>query len=135
MEARTREVEKELNRATSKEGAGVPCEEVGNKWSKKWWPLNPCLAVDWRDPETKDYRSDWIRCAKSAVLELEVTACYRQELLDSSLAAAYLRRAFKNAMDPFCARRSQGYFDSTDLETLEGWCYYDPFVPGLSRGM
>lgn len=118
----------------SKAETNDQAEDICYKWSKEWWPLNSKVCLDWRDPRLKNSTRDYDRFARSAIIELETTKNYRQDLLNTSAAAAFLRHTFKNIMDPLCAKRTVEYVDAAEKEAVDGWQYADNYcLPSITH--
>lgn len=105
------------------------CEDVPDRWFTDLWPLNPVTCVDWREGNRlQNSGREWTKYATFTIVEMAITETYRQELLNTSVAAAFLRSTFQDMMDPLCEKR---VFESFEIprETFElsGWCYPDPY--------
>lgn len=107
-----------------------PFEDVPDRQFTDLWTLNPTTCVDWREEHRlQNATREWLKYATFTIVEITIAESYRQALLDSSAAAAFLRNTFKHVMDPFCMRRTYGSHDVPGkVVKLEGWCYPDPYT-------
>lgn len=102
---------------------------INERWFGELWPLNPVTCVDWREEKrTQNAGRDWVKYAAFTILEMETTETYRQKLLDTSTAAAFLRETFQKAMQPFCQKRVFETFEEPrEVIALTGWYYPDSY--------
>lgn len=104
--------------------------DVPDRKFKTHWPLNPTTCVDWREPtRMQNATRDWPKYVTFTTVEMEIAGSYRQDLLNGSSSAAFLRSTFKKMMDPYCEKRVYETYETprTKIE-CSGWHYADPYT-------
>lgn len=109
--------------------AGVLAEwmkGITNTVTKKYWPLNQKLCVDWRqESKSHNVKRDYVKFAVFTLIEIGIVNKYRQQLLEQSAAAAYLHHALQETLGRFCIERRVKYVEDKAAEPCHGWVYPD----------
>jgi hypothetical protein len=133
MKTLTQELLRDRKLEAAKIKKGQKSRDIHDRLLKDIWPLNRRNCVDWRDVNKRQNTGrEWLKFSNASCFEMKVTSQYRAELLETSLAASFLRSTFKLTMDPLCAKRTVEYFKVLAPVVLEGWHYPDPYgTPGV----
>ncbi len=85
----------------------------GNSLPTKYWALDAFSHHTWRHPHQKNQLRDFRRFATAAYYEQSIVADYRQDLLDSSDVAKYLRTSLANCLSTFYKAQNTIYRGKT----------------------
>ena len=102
-----------------------------NTLSEEYWSLIPMSCNDFRDANKKNASRDYPKYASAALVEQLLVEQYRQDLLQSSASAKYLRWVFKQLVDQYIKPQEMTITDKGEKFIVQttGWYYVDGLGP------